>query len=82
MWKFLREFWRMLKTREGRLAIGLALFREAARGWPSLDDPVPYITYFDNAIVKFGIGSANAATASMTSRWVRAAGAIALTVTP
>ena len=35
---------------------GLALFREEAQAWPSLENPAPYITYFDNAIVKFGTG--------------------------
>ncbi len=35
---------------------GLGLFREAVTSWPSLDDPEPYISYFDNAIVKFGTG--------------------------
>ena len=35
---------------------GLSLFREQARAWPELADPAPYLTYFDNAIVKFGTG--------------------------
>ena len=35
---------------------GLALFREEVRAWPGLADPEPHITYFDNAIVKFGTG--------------------------
>ena len=35
---------------------GLSLFREEVRAWPSLKNPEPYITYFDNAIVKFGTG--------------------------
>jgi hypothetical protein len=35
---------------------GLSLFREEVRAWPSLHNPEPYITYFDNAIVKFGTG--------------------------
>lgn len=35
---------------------GLGLFQRAVQEWPSLEDPVPFITYFDNAIVKFGTG--------------------------
>lgn len=35
MWRFLREYWRMLKTSEGRQAIVMALFRETP-GKPGL----------------------------------------------
>ena len=35
---------------------GLALFQRAIREWPALENPVPYITYLDNAIIKFGTG--------------------------
>lgn len=35
---------------------GLDLFREQARAWRELADPAPWLTYFDDAIVKFGTG--------------------------
>lgn len=35
---------------------GLTLFRQAIKEWPGLENPVPHITYFDNAIIKFGTG--------------------------
>ena len=51
--------WRDFADGKGARGTGLAgleLFRDKLRTWPELDNPEPYITYFDNAIIKFGTG--------------------------